>query len=87
MATMKDLPQEKIRSFLEIAKRERNYPLPAESTRKKALVHLNLLDDGHPTHAAILLFGREPQRFLPTSEIKCLHFHGTEVRIKRTNRT
>jgi len=79
-ATMKDLPQEKIRSFLEIAKRERNYPLPAESTRKKALVHLNLLDDGHPTHAAILLFGREPQRFLPTSEVKCLHFHGTEVR-------
>ncbi len=79
-ATMKDLPQEKIRSFLEIAKRERNYPLPAKSTRKKALVHLNLLDDGHPTHTAILLFGREPQRFLPTSEVKCLHFHGTEVR-------
>jgi len=79
-ATMKDLPQEKIRSFLEIAKRERNYPLPAESTRKKALAHLNLLDDGRPTHAAILLFGREPQRFLPTSEVKCLHFHGTEVR-------
>lgn len=79
-ASMNDLPQEKIRSFLKIAKRERNYPLPAETTREKALAHLNLLDDGRPTQAAILLFGKEPQRFLPTSEVKCLHFHGTEVR-------
>jgi len=48
-------------------------------TGKELLTHLNLLDDGRPTHAAVLLFGREPQRFLPTSEIKCAHFHGTEV--------
>src|SRR5439155_18034067 len=33
----------------------------------------------HPTHAALLLFGKQPQRFLPTSEIKCAHFHGTEI--------
>jgi ATP-dependent DNA helicase RecG len=79
-ASMSDLPKEKIRSFLEVAKRERNYPLPAETTREKALAHLNLLDNGQPTYAAILLFGMEPQRFLPTSEVKCLHFHGTEVR-------
>ena len=31
------------------------------------------------THAAVLLFGRQPQRFLITSEVKCAHFHGTEV--------
>src|SRR5690606_9681634 len=29
---------------------------------------------------AMLLFGCEPQRWLPTSMVKCLHFHGTEVR-------
>ncbi|MDP2211557.1 MAG: ATP-binding protein [Candidatus Aquicultor sp.] len=34
----------------------------------------------HPSHAAVLLFGKLPQRFLVTSEVKCLHFHGTEVR-------
>ena len=79
-ASLNDLPKEKIKSFLEIAKRERNYPLSAATTREKTLSHLNLLDDGRPTHAAILLFGKEPQRFLPTSEVKCLHFHGTEVR-------
>ena len=41
---------------------------------------LKLLDGEQPSHAAILLFGAAPQRFLPTSEVKCLHFHGTEVR-------
>lgn len=79
-ATLKDIPEDNIRWFLESAKRERNYPLPAKTSREKALAHLNLLDNGKPTHAAILLFGREPQRFLLTSEAKCLHFHGTEVR-------
>jgi ATP-dependent DNA helicase RecG len=78
-ATLNDLPQEKIDRFLEIAKRERNYALPARTSREKALSHLNLLDDSRPTHAAILLFGRNPQRFLPSSEIKCMHFHGVKV--------
>jgi len=44
------------------------------------MAHLNLLDDGNPTHAAVLLFGKEPQRFLPTSEVKCMRVHGTTVR-------
>lgn len=79
-ATLNDLPQEKIQTFLEVARRERNYPLPVKTTREKTLAHLNLLDNGSPTHAAVLLFGKEPQRFLPTSEVKCMHFHGTTVR-------
>ena len=35
---------------------------------------------GQPSNAAILLFGKAPQRFILTSEVKCLHFHGVEVR-------
>jgi len=38
-----------------------------------------LLDDGHFTHAAVLLFAKKPQRFLISSEVKCAHFHGVEV--------
>gem|GEM_PF-3282647 len=30
---------------------------------------LNLLDDGRPTNAAILLFGKFPQRFTLPSEV------------------
>lgn len=78
-ADLNDLPREKIQTFLGVARRERNYPLPANTGREKALVHLNLMDNGRPTHAAVLLFGKEPQRFLPTSEVKCMHFHGTAV--------
>lgn len=43
------------------------------------MTHLNLLDRGRPVNAAVLLFGKEPQRFLISSGVKCAHFHGTEV--------
>jgi len=34
---------------------------------------------GHPTKAAILLFGRNPQSPLPSAELRCMHLHGTEI--------
>jgi predicted HTH transcriptional regulator len=40
---------------------------------------LNLLKNNHLTNAAILLFGKKPQNFDITSEVKCAHFHETEV--------
>ena len=43
------------------------------------MTHLNLLGDARPPNDAVLLFGRRPQRFLLASEVKCAHFHGTEV--------
>jgi ATP-dependent DNA helicase RecG len=72
--------EEKLRLFLTRARNERRFSLAENTPAVEALQHLNLLDGGHPTHAAIRLFGAAPQRFLPTSEVKCLHFHGTEVR-------
>ena len=41
--------------------------------------HLKLLNDGRLTNAAVLLFGKAPQRHLISSEVRCAHFHGTEV--------
>jgi ATP-dependent DNA helicase RecG len=79
-ATLVDISNEKLHWFLETARRERNYALPASTPRDKALAHLNLLDGHYPSHAALLLFSADPQRFLPTAQVKCLHFHGTEVR-------
>jgi predicted HTH transcriptional regulator len=52
----------------------------SESVRNLEYIVCYLLDAGKPTHAAILLFGRDPQQFLLPSEVKCMHFHGTEVR-------
>jgi len=79
-AVLRDISTEKVRWFLTRAREERKYALSTKTSLKKALTHLNLLDGQHPSHGALLLFGREPQRFLPSAEVKCLHFHGTEVR-------
>ena len=79
-ATLKDLSEEKLRVFLRTARHERGYALAESTPVHQALAHLNLLDHGQPSRAAVLLFGTNPQRFLTTSEVKCLHFHGTEVR-------
>lgn len=78
-AAMEDLDEEKIRWFVGLAGRARGFPLPEDTMPLDVLTHLNLLDKGRPTHAAVLLFGKRPQRFLITSEVKCAHFHGIEV--------
>ena len=79
-ATMEDLSSEKIRLFLGIARRARVFPLSEDTLPVHVLEHLNLLKNGLPTNAAVLLFGNKPQRFLISSEVKCAHFHGTDVR-------
>lgn len=57
----------------------RGFPLPPNASPTELLTHLNLLANGQPVHAAVLLFGRQPQRFLISSELKAAHFHGTTV--------
>jgi len=78
-ATINDLSAEKIKIFVGIASRARAFPLAEDTATEQVLEHLNLLNKGRPTNAAILLFGNSPQRFLISSEIKCAHFHGTEI--------
>jgi len=78
-ATLEDIEEEHIRWFLTQA-RQRQYSLADNTPTVDVLSHLNLLEQGRPTNAAILLFGRQPQRFLLSSEIKCMHFHGAEIR-------
>ena len=79
-ATKQDLSADRIRRFVGTARRARGFPLTDDTATEAVLEHLNLLRTGRPTHAAILLFGAAPQRFLISSEVKCAHFHGTEVR-------
>jgi ATP-dependent DNA helicase RecG len=79
-ASLKDLSRKRIDWFLESARRERGFPLKANTETKALLTHLNLLDNGKPTNAAVVLFGANPQRFHRTAETKCVHCHGTEYR-------
>jgi ATP-dependent DNA helicase RecG len=50
--------------FIDRARQVRGFPLPPNASASELLTHLNLLSHGQPTHAAVLLFGRQPQRFL-----------------------
>jgi len=78
-ATYDDIDEEKVRWFLRTAKIIRNYSLDENTPLREAFVHLNLLKDDKLTNAAILLFGKNPQKFHLQAEVKCLHFHGTEI--------
>lgn len=79
-ALMEDVSSEKIKWFLSKARAVRKYALSDMSPIVDVLEHLNLLDGGNPSHAAILLFGKDPQRFMISSEVKCMHFHTLEKR-------
>ena len=78
-ARMEDLDPERIKRFVRTARAERQFPLSDKIPPEELLEHLDLLHKGRPTNAAVLLFGRKPQRFLLTSYVKCAHFHGTYV--------
>ena len=78
-ATLDDLDAARMTRFIRTARRIRQFPLDEDTPPEDLLRHLNLLNKGRLSNAAVLLFGKAPQRFLISSEIKCAHFHGTEV--------
>ena len=78
-ASLGDLDAGRMGWFIRMARRAREFPLTEGASTEELLVHLNLLNDGRPTNAAVLVFGKVPQQFLISSDVKCAHFHGTEV--------
>lgn len=79
-ASQKDISRKRVEWFLDVARRERNFPLKPNTSTTALLTHLHLLDEGRPTNAALLLFGTNPQMFHQTAITKCVHCHGTVFR-------
>ena len=77
--SLKDLDREAVAAFVRRARGQRKFSLPAAASVQDVMTHLNLFLDGRPTKAAILLFGKNPQNHCPSAEIRCMHFHGTEI--------
>ncbi len=77
-ATLKDIDEEKVKWFLEKAKLGRNLNIELKISVKEILQKLDLLKDDKLTNAAILLFGKEPQKFFLQAETKCARFKGNE---------
>ena len=61
--SLKDIDGEKVKRFLEKARFERRLDISPDISVKEALERLYLLRDNRLTNAAVLLFGKNPQRF------------------------
>ncbi len=75
-ATVEDLDRGKIEEFIERARAKRGFPLAVKTPIEKVLAHLKLIEGGVLSNAALLVFGKTPQRFFSTAITKCAHFHG-----------
>ena len=78
-AGIDELDSDKIRNFVHIARSKRGFRLQEEAPVMDILTHLNLTENGRLTHASLLLFAKEPQRYFINSEVRCAHFHGKIV--------
>ncbi len=78
-AKREDLDEEVIAEFLE--KRQARQRKPAAGSPDDVLREIAALDDsGRPTVSGLLLFGKNPQQFLPHSGLVFVKFIGTEPR-------
>lgn len=69
----------KIREFVSIARKQRNFPLKDTASVEQVLKHLRMTRDGKLVNSALLAFALDPQLYFPSSTIKCAHFHGVQV--------
>ncbi len=78
-AKLDDIDDEKVKWFFREARNQRGLRIPENASIRDILVRLHLLKDKGLTNAAVLLFGKEPHQFYLQLEVKCMHFHSTEV--------
>ncbi|MCK4418094.1 MAG: putative DNA binding domain-containing protein, partial [Candidatus Latescibacteria bacterium] len=78
-ATLEHISEEKVRWFLRKAKGERNLDVDPQISLEEALEKLGLIIDGKLTNAAVLVFGKDPQRYFVQSEVRCARFKGTKA--------
>ena len=79
-ATLHDIDNEQVTTFVETAVSKGRLALKGFRAPKAVLQNFNLLREGKPTNAAILLFGKNPRRFFNNAQVHCFHFLGTEKR-------
>ncbi len=74
-ATLEDIDIDKVDIFVERARKKHAFPLSKDVGVERVLKSLNLIEKGKITNAGLLLFGKSPQKFFPTSEVKCVQFY------------
>jgi len=75
-ANWKDIDEKKVRWFLKRAMAERNLDIDTAISIKEAMHRLKLTHEGKLINAAILMFGKDPQRFFIQAKVRCTRFKG-----------
>lgn len=78
-AKLEDIDEEKVRRFLRRARFERRLEIDPDISVREALERLNLIKNSNLTNAALLVFGKTPQRIFLQAEVRCARFKGTEA--------
>jgi len=78
-ATLEDISKEKLEWFLRKANSERNRGIDSNLPVNEALNKLDLLKGDQLTNAAVLIFGKRPQKFFLQAEIRCARFKGRKI--------
>jgi len=78
-ATLNDLDLEQLRRFRKLCNLKGRRPIPEDEEDTAALKKLGLLRDGQLTRAAVLLFGKEPQRFYLSALVKIGRFRSSTL--------
>lgn len=73
---LKDINSEKVSWFIKAGNAHKRLKMAENSKPIDVLRRFELLHDGVPTIAAILLFGVNPQKYFRISEINCAHYPG-----------
>jgi len=77
-ATLWDIDEEAVRRFTKSAITQGRLDIDSDLSIEEVLEKLELKEGDRLTYAAVLLFGKEPQRFAIQSEVRCARFKGTE---------
>ena len=78
--TLEDLDRAKIEDFVRRLRDEEKITVPKKADAKWVLTKLEALSSGGKvSNAAVLLFGKEPQRYFMSSGVKCLQYWGTKI--------
>ncbi|HEX29463.1 TPA: transcriptional regulator [Candidatus Poribacteria bacterium] len=73
-ATLDDLDPEQLRRFRSLCNQKERRPIPPNEDDRTVLEKLGLLREGELLRAAVLLFGKDPQRFYPSARVKIGRF-------------
>jgi len=77
-ASSEDIDEEKVKWFSREGKRQHRLKIAGDASIADMAMHLNLMHNGKMDNSAVLLFGKDPQKFFMQSEVKCIALPTTE---------